>query len=128
MIVVDTAIWIDHFRATDSHLTELLDEEAVLMHPWIVGELACGNLSSRSVTLNSLRKLPQISPANEDEVLFMIEQHKLMGRGIGYVDMHLLASTKLHGATLWSRDKRLTQAAMDLQVAHIAPTGFDLLL
>lgn len=125
MIVIDTSIWVDHFRAADTHMTDLLDGELVLMHPWIVGELACGNLSTRLVTLSSLRKLPQVPVAHEDEVLFMIEQHKFMSRGIGYIDMHLLASARLNGANLWSRDKRLMRAAMDLQVAH-TPPGFGL--
>ena len=127
MVVIDTSIWVDHLSAVDKHLSQLLDANRVLMHPWVVGELACGFLSNRSITIDSLRQLPQIAVANEEEVLFLIEQHKLMGHGIGYVDMHLLSSARLHEATVWSREKRLFKAAMDIKVAHTPPPGSGLL-
>lgn len=126
MILVDTSIWIDHLSAVDSHLSELLDGNEVLMHPWILGELACGHLANRRVTLESLQDLPEVSVAGDEEVRFLIEEHKLMGRGIGYLDMHLLAAVKLHRSLLWSRDKRLLKAAAELQVAHMPPPGSGL--
>jgi len=123
MILVDTSIWIDHFSLRGQHMQSLLEADLILMHPWIIGELACVHLSSRASTIYFLQRLPAIPAVTSDEVLFMIEQHTLFGRGVSYVDMHLLASARLHGATLWSRDKRLVKAATDLQIAYIPPAS-----
>jgi predicted nucleic acid-binding protein len=93
MILVDTSIWVDHFRSKgDPHLIVLLEQNTVWVHPWIVGEIACGNLAHRATVLRDLQKLPQISVARDSEVLFLIERHRLMGRGIGYIDAHLLTA------------------------------------
>jgi predicted nucleic acid-binding protein len=126
MILTDTSIWIDHLRSSDSHLIHLLDRELLWMHPWVVGEIACGTLANRKAVLTNLQKLPRVHPAREDEVLFMLENHTLMGRGIGYIDLHLLAAARLNGIRLWTRDKRLHKTASDLQIAYVAPPGYGL--
>lgn len=119
MILADTSVWIDHLRAGDEGLVGLLNNAQVLTHPFVVGELACGNLRNRSEVLSLLQHLPQAPVATDAEVLFFIEQHRLMGRGIGYIDAHLLAATSLAGpARLWTRDKRLADVAVTLKLAH----------
>jgi predicted nucleic acid-binding protein len=112
MILVDTSVWVDHLRAGEPLLVELLDTNRVLVHPFVIGELACGNLNNRKTVLSLLRKLPTVRPATDDEVLFFIERHGLMGKGIGYIDAHMLAAVSLTGtARLWTRDKRLGAVA-----------------
>lgn len=119
MILVDTSVWVDYLRRGRGQLKVLLEENQVLVHPSVIGELACGNLENRWEILSLLNQLPQAICATDTEVLLLIEQHKLMGRGIGYIDAHLLASTRLgHDAQLWTHDKRLATAAADLSVAH----------
>lgn len=115
MILVDTSVWVDHLRKSDRGLAALLTASSVLMHPFVIGELACGNLRKRDQILALLKDLPRIAVATDDEVLFFIERQTLMARGLGYVDVHLLASAALHGtAKLWTRDKRLRAAADSL--------------
>ena len=115
MILVDTSIWIDHLRAGDHALASCLDEGQVLMHPFILGELACGNLRNRQQLLALWKRLPPALLATHTEVLYFIEQKQLAGRGIGYVDAHLLASVMLSGARgLWTRDRRLADVAASL--------------
>jgi len=121
MVLADTSVWIDHLRIADPQLTRLLRRGEVYIHPWIIGELACGHLTPREKTIQSLKELPQLLPARPDEVLVFIDANRLMGRGIGYVDLHLLAAVKQNGATIWTRDKRLLQAAIELKLAHIPP-------
>ena len=111
MILVDTSIWIDHFRSSNSRLVGLLAAELVCVHPWVVGELACGNLANRSATLYLLRSLPGVSVASDDEVLFFIDKHGIAGKGVGYLDMHLLAGAALASLKIWTRDKRLRDVA-----------------
>ena len=119
MILVDSSVWVDHLRSTDSGLVKLLESHRVLMHAFVIGELACGNLRNRAELLKLLGDLPQAKVASDSEVLFLIERHRLMGRGIGYVDAHLLASVLLHGAAhLWTRDRRLMEAADSMGLAH----------
>ena len=119
MILVDTSVWVDHLRAGNAGLVALLDRSQVLAHPFVVGELACGNLRNRVEVLRLLQDLPQAPVARDVEVLFFIERHRLMGRGIGYVDAHLLAATTLADpAWLWTRDQRLAVVARDLKLAH----------
>ncbi|MGB3634222.1 MAG: type II toxin-antitoxin system VapC family toxin [Rubrobacteraceae bacterium] len=118
MILVDTSVWIDHLRSGEPLLAELLEGVEVIMHPYVLGELACGNLKNRRETLSLLGNLPMSPTATEHEVLEFIEYRTLMGRGIGYIDVHLLASTILNGAArLWTRDKRLAQVAAELELA-----------
>lgn len=117
MILVDTSVWIDHFRKGLPSLASLLSQNIVLMHPFILGELACGNLKSRQETLQLLANLPAAPKASDSEVLHFIERNKLMGKGIGLIDAHLLAATALAAdITLWSLDKRLAQIAKKLQL------------
>ncbi len=119
MILVDTSVWIDHLRAGNAGLVALLDRAQVLAHPFVVGELACGNLRNRAELLRLLQDLPQATVARDTEVLYFIERHRLMGRGIGYVDAHLLATTTLtNPARLWTRDLRLAAVARDLKLAY----------
>ncbi len=118
MILVDTSVWIDHLRVGDSVLMSLLNSSQVLMHPFVSGELACGNLANRSKLLSLFGDLPQSAVATQEEVLFFIEHNQLMGQGIGYIDAHLLAATALEGtAQIWTRDKRLARIAKGLKLA-----------
>ena len=122
MILVDTAVWIDHLRDTDARLASLLYTNEVLVHPMVVGEMACGHLRSRDEVLSLLGGLPQSPVASDDEVLSFIERHRLMGRGIGYIDAHLLAATTLAApARLWTSDQRLRSMAVRLSLAYDLP-------
>lgn len=114
MILVDTSIWVDHLRSGQPQLTAALQQSAVLMHPWVIGELACGNLRDRSRVLELLQGLPAARVASPAEVLRLIEQHQFMGRGIGFVDAQLLASAKLTHCRLWTQDRRLADLAQAL--------------
>lgn len=119
MILIDTPIWINHWRSEVPHLLDLLDGEQVLMHPMVVGELACSNLRDRIQVLEFLSDLPDVTIAFAEELLVFIEQHQLMGKGIGYVDANLLASTALHeSARLWTVDGRLRDATVELGIAY----------
>ena len=118
MILVDTSIWIDHLRSGNSALATLLQNEVVCTHDFVIGELACGNLSKRAEVLSLLQALPRLSSATENEALFFIEQQHLMGRGIGYVDAHLLAAAVIRGIPLWTKDKRLMTIAIEKGWAH----------
>jgi predicted nucleic acid-binding protein len=119
VILVDTSVWIDHLRIGDPQLTVLLQEAQVLTHPWVIGELALGQLSRRSDILGLLSNLPQATVATETEVMTLVETQHLFGRGIGYVDTHLLAATLLTtDASLWTRDKRLAAVAADLGISY----------
>ncbi|MGA9867596.1 MAG: PIN domain-containing protein [Acetobacteraceae bacterium] len=118
MTLVDTSVWIDHWHASDQTLARLLNERSVLGHPFVVGEVAMGSLRGRDQVLTDMRRLPQAAVARRDEVLGFIERHRLFGLGMGYVDAHLIAATRLTpGAVLWTRDRRLHDAADRLGVA-----------
>ncbi len=117
MVLVDTSVWIDHFRSGAPTLVMLLNRGDVAIHPFIIGELACGNLKNRKEILSLLHALPLMDKADDEEVLFFIDQHRLMGLGIGLVDIHLLASCKLSKTQLFTRDKRLRLAAEQLDLA-----------
>lgn len=117
MILVDTSIWIDHFRSGDRHLADLLDAGSVLAHPFVTAEIALGNPPQRQTILRRLRGLPQAEMATAREFMLFIEEHSLFGQGIGFVDAHLLASCRLTSDTLlWTRDKRLLAVAQRLNL------------
>ena len=117
MILVDTSVWIDYLRRGSDDLVGLLEINNVLAHPLIIGELACGNLLNRQQVLENLERLPQAVVASDSEVLAFIDAHQLMGRGVGYIDLHLLASVHLSPcAQLWSRDKKLAALAAELAI------------
>ena len=119
MILVDTSVWVDHLRDGTPALAAALEQGRVLTHPFVLGELACGNLKNRGEVLQLLGELPAAPMATDPEALDFIERRALMGRGIGYVDIHLLASVALAGtAQLWTRDKRLAAVAGDLDLAY----------
>ena len=124
MTLADTSVWVNHLRANDPTLAALLEDDQVLIHPMVIGELACGNMRDRQCVLSFLKGLRQIPVAEDEEVLFFIERHRLMGRGIGYVDAHLLAATALvQGARLWTDDRRLRSAAVELGLAYALTGG-----
>ena len=99
MVLVDTSVGIDHLRVGHPNLVSLLNRNEVVIHPFVIGELACGNLKNRIEVLSMLQDLPKVSSATDAEVLYSIEQHQLMGRGIGHIDAHLMAATALTSST-----------------------------
>ena len=118
MVLVDTSIWISHFRENNSHLKKLLLDESVSCHPFIIGELACGNIKNREEIIPLLQAIPQALVVENDEVLQFIEHKKLMGIGIGLIDVHLLASSFLTGIPLWTADKRLHMTASKYNISY----------
>ena len=117
MILVDTSVWMEHLRLGLPRLATLLQEGEVLIHPWVIGELACGNLRNRHQVLELLQGLPTATVASDTEVLLLIERDRLMGRGIGYVDAHLVAAARLSHCRLWTQDRRLAAVALEQGVA-----------
>jgi predicted nucleic acid-binding protein len=113
-------VWVDYLRKGNVLLAELLEHGDVVMHPFVVGEIACGSLADRTLILELLQQLPAAMVAKHDEALGYIEWHKLYGKGIGYVDVHLLASAAIGGTNLWTRDRRLRAAAQELGCAFPA--------
>jgi predicted nucleic acid-binding protein len=118
LILVDTSVWLDHLRNADVQLADLLERQQVAMHPFVIGEIACGSLKKRALVFELLTELPHAVVAEADEVLGFVDRHALYGKGIGYVDVHLLASAALtEGVSLWTRDKRLLMVAQKLGYA-----------
>ena len=118
MIVVDTPVWVDHLRRPDPDLAPLLTNGQVLVHPFVIGEVALGSIKNRAEMVNGLRLLPRPRVAFEFEVLMFIERHALHGSGIGYVDAHVLLAARLtEDGLLWTRDRRLRAAAERLGIA-----------
>ena len=120
MVLVDTSVWVAHLREMHANLASLLNDGEVACHPFIVGDLACGNLKNRTIILSLLEALPMVAAAEHEEVLTFIDSHRLMGKGLGYVDVHLLASTVLSRLPLWTFDKKLEQVADMLGVRYQA--------
>ncbi len=118
MVLVDTSVWISHLREAHADLAGLLNDGKVASHPFIVGELACGNLHNRPLILTLLKTLPMTPLVNPEEVLAFIENHNLMGKGLGYIDVHLLASAALAGLPLWTIDKKLERVAQSLRLKY----------
>jgi predicted nucleic acid-binding protein len=118
MILVDTSVWVDYLRMGDELLQDLLDRESVLSHEFIIGELALGSLRNRQVVLAQLLRLPEALVARHEEVMRLLEQQRLYGSGLSYVDLHVLAAARLTADTsLWTRDKALLSAAEKLSLA-----------
>jgi len=107
MILVDTSVWIDHFRTGIPDLENSLESFDILIHPLVIGELACGNLKNRREILELLHALPSVRQLEDNEILYFIDNHSLSGKGLGLVDIHLLASSYLEVCSLWTLDKRL---------------------
>lgn len=119
MILVDTSVWIDFFRGVDTTLASRLDAGQVLAHPWVIGELALGQLDVRGDELTLMAELPMASVATPEELLHLIELSAQAGSGIGYVDAQLIASAQLSfGASVWTRDKRLSAVCERLGIAY----------
>jgi predicted nucleic acid-binding protein len=114
MILVDTSVWVSHLRRGEARLAALLTDGLVLVHPFVIGEIACGNLKNRNTVLMSLQALPAARIAGESEVLHLVERHRLWGSGIGWIDAHLVASALLTGCRLWTFNRRLNAAARQL--------------
>ncbi|MDP2211660.1 MAG: PIN domain-containing protein [Candidatus Aquicultor sp.] len=117
MVLVDTSVWVAHLRLGNIKLETLLNDDGVLSHPFVIGELACGNIKNRSEILSLLEALPVATQAGHNEVMQFIEIHSLMRLGLGYIDMHLLASTLLTNASLWTLDKKLYEVALRMRLA-----------
>ena len=116
VMLVDTSVWVDHLRRGDPALQSLLSRDEVECHPFVIGELACGSLRRWTEILSLLERLPCVPLARHEEVLTFIERHRLMGCGIGWIDAHLLTSTSLAGSFLWTRDRRLREIAVMLDL------------
>jgi predicted nucleic acid-binding protein len=121
VILVETSVWVEHLRHGLPRLATLLQDGEVLIHPWVIGDLACGTLSNRRQVLELLQGLPAATVASAAEVLLLIERDQLMGRGIGYVDVHLLASARLSHCRLWTQDRRLAAVAQEQGLAECKP-------
>ena len=119
MILVDTSVWIDHLRKGEQQLVELLNEGEVCTHPFVMEELACGNLTKRSEFLDLISLLPTAVVAEHDEVIGLIADEKLYGKGIGAVDAHLIASARLSFARLWSKDKAICRETDRLGLSYL---------
>jgi predicted nucleic acid-binding protein len=116
VILADTSVWVQHFRSGDERLVESLNAGQICIHPFIIGELACGNLKNRADILELLHNLPLVSVASDAEALAFLEERALIGRGIGYIDVHLLAAAALNSSPLRTRDKRLDAVAIELKL------------
>ena len=114
MILVDTSVWVDHLRKSEAELQSLLNEGLVLSHPFVIGELACGKLENRDEILSLLDALPRATLASHAEVLHLVSERKLYGKGLGWVDVHLLAGALLSQSSLWTRDRTLGSVAREL--------------
>jgi predicted nucleic acid-binding protein len=123
MILADTSIWIDHLRLANPTLAGSLSKGLVVIHSFVIGELAMGSLKDRKLLVQSLSDLPAARQAEDDEVLAFVEASKIHGRGIGYLDAHLLASARLTAALLWTRDRRLSIVAKEMGLAAMLPSG-----
>ena len=118
-VLVDTSIWVDHFHKGEPLLQDLLSAGQIVTHPFIIGELACGSLTNRAEILNLLSELHSVTTASNEEAMHLIDKHKLSGKGLGWIDAHLLASALLDRVPLWTRDKQLGAAAKKLNITGI---------
>jgi len=118
MILVDTSVWIDHLHHSNEGLIELLLSNQVCIHPFVLGELSCGNISNREEVLSLLRTLRSIDLVLDEEVFMLIEDRKLFGKGLGFIDIHLLASAMIHHVPIWTGDKSLKRVAGELGINY----------
>ena len=118
MVLVDTSVWVDHLRFGNPRMVSLLEEGDVVCHPFIIGELACGHLPDRARTLRWIHDLPRTGTASQDEVMALIEAHRLMSLGLGFIDIHLLASARLSGVPIWTLDAPFKKAAAKLGLLY----------
>jgi predicted nucleic acid-binding protein len=118
MVLVDTSVWVKHLRSGSIGLESLLNKGRVVCHPFIVGELACGNLSNRSEILSLLQALPLVNHAEHEEVMHFIENYSLMGKGLGFIDMHLIVSALLTKVPIWTLDKKLKEVSSKLGLEY----------
>ncbi|MCX5814058.1 MAG: type II toxin-antitoxin system VapC family toxin [Proteobacteria bacterium] len=120
MVLVDTSVWVSHLRAGNKELIALLNNGDVMCHPFIVGELACGNIKNRTSILSLLQLLPMAVQVENEEALHFIETNSLMGKGLGYADIHLSASAVLSGVPIWTLDKSLAKISEKLNIGYSA--------
>jgi hypothetical protein len=118
VVLVDTSVWVEHLRRGLPELETSLSEGEVVCHPLVIGELACGNLRNRREILSLLGDLPCAPEVAHEELLSFVESHRLMGRGLGWIDIHLLAAALIAGVPLWTVDRKLREAARRLHAAH----------
>ncbi len=116
MVLVDTSVWISHLRDGNSRLQKLLEDCRVVTHPFIIGELACGNISNRAEIISLMKSLPLLDVIEHEELLLFIEHNQVMGKGLGFVDVHLVVSAMLAGIPLWTQDKKLRQVCSRLNI------------
>jgi hypothetical protein len=116
MVLVDASVWISHFRTENPTLRSLLEQNRVSIHPFVIGELACGTIKNRDSVIKLLSMLPHEGLAQHDEVLYLVDNQRLWGSGIGWIDAHLLTSALLSGSTLWTVDRRLANIAKNLKI------------
>ncbi|MCB4790819.1 MAG: PIN domain-containing protein [Elusimicrobia bacterium] len=119
MVLVDTSVWIDYFRHGNKHIEELLEEDEIIIHEFVIGELACGNIKNRKEILRLLTSLPMTKDIRNDEILKFIESNNLMGIGLGLIDIYLLSSCLLSNAVLWTLDKKLKNTAKILKINYV---------
>jgi len=118
VVLVDTSVWVEHLRRGEPRLEALLGESDVLCHPFVVGELACGQLRNRGQILELLTALPSLGKAGDDEVLEFVGRNRLHGKGLGLIDMHLLASSVMTRQPIWTFDARLAKSAAELGLRY----------
>lgn len=118
MILLDTSVWVEHLRSGLPAVGDLLQSDLVFTHPFVIGEIACGHLLNRTRILSHLERLPALSTVRHEEVLRLIERHRLWGSGIGWIDAHLLTAVAIHRCRLWTRDRALQRAAKALAVEY----------
>jgi len=117
MVLVDTSVWIDHLRRRSERLAAMLEAGSVACHSFVIGELACGHLARREELLGLLQRLPALQVVSHDEAIELVEANDLAGSGLGWIDVHLLASARVSGVRLWTGDVQLKRSAVKLQMA-----------
>ena len=116
MVLVDTSVWVSHFRQGSPRLQELLLDGSIVCHPFVIGELACGKIKNRKEVISLLQALPMLEVVEHEELLVFIEHNRLMGIGLGFVDVHLMAAAVLTGVPLWTFDRRLKQVSAKFHI------------